>query len=128
MQPYINPNYFSNPIYGNYFQNTMPQVQVPPMGISGKFVNDFNEINASDISMNSPSVFAKNDRSEVQIREWNSNGQIITTSYKAMAEQPKEATPSAAIEMATILDKLDELNEKIEKLSKTSPRVKKETE
>lgn len=54
MQPYINPNYFSNPIYGNYFQNTMPQAQVLPMGISGKFVNDFNEINASDISMNSP--------------------------------------------------------------------------
>lgn len=127
-QPYVNPNLFSNPIYGNYMQNFMPQAPMQPVGISGKFVNDFGEINASDIPMNSPSIFAKNDRSEIQLREWNSNGQIVTTTYKAILDQPKEVVPDASKDIETILCKLEELDEKIEKLSKPTQRVKKETE
>lgn len=69
MQPYVNPYLFSNPIYGNYgaqqFQQPVQQPMQQPIGISGKYVNDFNEISASDIPMNSPAIFAKNDRSEI---------------------------------------------------------------
>lgn len=128
MQPYVNPNLFLNPMYGNYMQNQMPQTQMQPVGISGRYVNDFNEINASDISMSSPSIFPKNDRSEIQIREWNPNGQIVTTTFKPVVEQIKETAPVPTIDTETILDKLEELNDKIEKLSKPTPRVKKETE
>lgn len=85
MQPFINPYLFSNPIYGNYGQQVQQPAQQMQIGISGKYVNDFNEINASDIPMNGPAIFAKNDRSEIQLREWNPNGQIVTTSYKAHA-------------------------------------------
>lgn len=128
MQPYINPNLFLNPMYGNYLQNPIPQNQMQQVGISGKYVNDFNEINASDIPMSSPAIFPKNDRSEIQLKEWNSNGQIVTTSYKAIVEQPKEAPPTVIVDTETILDKLNELNEKIEKLTKPVQRVKKENE
>ena len=106
----------------------MPQPQIQPVGISGRYVNDFNEINASDNSMSSPSIFPKNDRSEIQIREWNPNGQIVTTTFKPVVEQIKETAPVPTIDTETILDKLEELNDKIEKLSKPAPRVKKETE
>ena len=121
MQPYVNPNLFLSPIYGNYMQNPMPQAQ--PVGISGKYVNDFGEINASDIPMSGPAVFAKNDRSEIQIREWNPNGQIVTTSYKAVVEtQPmiekdildrdyrdmnRDVSPLKQAEDAVLLDSSD---------------------
>lgn len=128
MQPYVNPNLFSSPMFGNYM-NYMAQAPTQPVvGISGKYVNDFAEINASDIPMSSPSIFVKNDRSEIQLREWNSNGQIVTASYKAIPEQPKEIVPTTSNEMETILEKLEELDEKIEKLSKPTPRAKKEIE
>ena len=135
MQPFINPNLFLSPTYGNYIQNPMPQTQMQPVGISGKYVNDFNEITASDIPMNSPAIFAKNDRSEIQLREWNPNGQITTTLYKAVIGKPQETitpiqptfNPSEVLD--PIFEKLAELEEKIDKLPKTTPsRAKKEGE
>lgn len=125
MQQYVNP--FLNPTYGNYW-NQQPQMQQPMQpGISGRYVNDFSEITANDIPMNSPAIFAKNDRSEIQLREWNPNGQIITTSYKAIQEQPKqELTTNNFLE--PIFIRLAELEEKIDKLGKPSTRTKKEGE
>lgn len=138
MQPYVNPNLFLSPMYGNYMQNAMqnqmPQMQSQPIGISGKYVNDFGEINVSDIPMNGPAVFAKNDRSEIQIREWNPNGQIVTTSYKAVVETPPviEQTPvfNPNDVLEPIITRLNELEEKIDKLPKTSSvtRAKKDGE
>ena len=133
MQPYVNPYLFSNPMYSNYGQQPMPQQMAQPVqqvAISGRYVNDFNEINLSDIPMNSPAIFAKNDRSEIQLREWNSNGQIVTTSYKAIVEEP----PAPVVEQPTfnldpIIEKLAELEEKIDKIPKTSTaRAKKDGE
>lgn len=135
MQPYINPNLFLSPMYGNYLQNSMPQVPAQPIGISGKYVNDFNEITASDIPMNTPAIFAKNDRSEIQIREWNPNGQITTTLYKAVVDKPLEQplpaqpvfNPNEVLE--PIFERLSELEEKIDKLPRPATnRVKKEGE
>lgn len=135
MQPYVNPNLFLSPMYGNYMQNQMPQVQAQPIGISGKYVNNFDEITASDIPMNSPAIFAKNDRSEIQLREWNPNGQITTTLYKAVVEKPQEVItpPQPAFNPSEFLDpifeRLSELEDKIDKLPKsTTSRLKKEGE
>lgn len=139
MQPYVNPYLFSSPIYGNYGQQQLQQpIQQPiqqqmPIGISGKYVNDFNEINASDIPMNSPAIFAKNDRTEIQLREWNSNGQIITRSYKEVNVEAPEPEKAAVFNPETVLNpiiaRLDELEEKIDKLPKVSAaRVKKDGE
>ena len=103
MQPFINPYLFSNPIYGNYGQQMSQNVVTQPMqtvGISGRYVNDFSEINASDIPMNSPAIFAKADKSEIQLREWNANGQITTKVYKTvvprnvrLSEAPSHGEP-----------------------------------
>lgn len=139
MQPYVNPYLFSSPIYGNYGQQMsqqQPMMQQPmqPVGIAGKYVNDFAEITASDIPMNSPAIFAKSDRSEIQLREWNANGQITTTSYRAVIEEPIPAAVSQPVFNANeVLDpifaKLSELEEKIDKLPKpTAPRTKKDGE
>lgn len=135
MQPFINPYLFSNPIYGNYGQQMSQNVVTQPMqtvGISGRYVNDFSEINASDIPMNSPAIFAKNDRSEIQLREWNANGQIITTAYKAVVEEPevvKEKAFNPSEFLDPIFERLNELEEKIDKLPKqTVTRAKKEGE
>lgn len=128
MQPYVNPYLFSNPLYGNCVPNPMPQPQVQPVGISGKYVNDFNEINASDIPMSGPAIFVKNDRSEIQLREWSPNGQIVPTSYRAVIEQPKQVVPDPQTNIESILDKLDALEAKLDKLSKPSTTKKKETD
>lgn len=128
-----NPYPFLNPMYGNYGQ--MPNVPTMPqqIGISGKYVNDFSEISASDIPMNSPAIFAKNDRSEIQLREWNSNGQIVTTSYKAIIEEPPivktEPTFDTESFLEPILTRLGDLEDKIDKLQKpTVARAKKDGE
>lgn len=134
MQPYVNPYLFSNPIYGNCVPNPMPQAPAQPIGISGKYVNDFNEVNVADIPMNGPAIFAKNDRSEIQVREWNPNGQITTTSYRAVVEAPEVVPDQPRFNARTevlepILDRLTSLEEKLDKMNKpTVSRTKKDGE
>lgn len=111
-------------------QSMAQQLQQPPMGLAGKFVNDFNEILANDIPANTPAIFAKNDRSEIQIREWGPTGPIVT-SYKAVIDEPIVAKP--AFDPRELLDpifvRLSELEDKIDKLPKTTaPRTKKDGE
>lgn len=134
MQPYVNPYLFSNPMFSNYGQQQMPQqpvMQQPmqPVGIAGKYVNDFAEITASDIPMNSPAIFAKSDRSEIQLREWNANGQITTTSYKAVVEEPvPPIVEQPSFDLNPIIEKLNALEEKIDKLPKSTVARKKDGE
>lgn len=137
MQPYVNPYLFSNPTFGNYgqpqFQQQPIQQPMQQIGISGRYVNDFAEISASDIPMNGPAIFAKNDRSEIQLREWNPNGQIVTTSYKAIVEEAPAQIQEPVFKPETVLDpifsKLTELEEKIDKLKPvTTKTVKKDGE
>lgn len=89
MQPYINPYLFSNPYLSGSGNNMQTQAMNYPqaqnsyqqqmLGIAGRYVNDFNEITANDVPMNgSPAIFAKNDRSEIQMREWSPNGRRAT--------------------------------------------------
>lgn len=122
-----NPYPFLNPMYGNYGQVPNAPQMTQPIGVSGKYVNDFGEISIGDIPMNGPAIFAKNDRSEIQIREWSPNGQIVTTSYKAVVEDvpaPVEQ-PTLDLESAIqpVLDKLTELEQQVAKLSKPVTKV-----
>lgn len=129
MQPYTNPYLFSNPMFGNYGNQQPMQQPMQQIGISGRYVNDFAEITASDIPMNGPAIFAKNDRTEIQIREWNPNGQIVTTSYRAVVE-PKQEQPTLNTNdfLEPLFVRLEELEEKIDKIGKPSTRAKKEGE
>lgn len=116
MYPNINP--FQNQMFQNYMQG--PQMAYQPAGISGKYVNDFNEITANDVPMNgSPSIFLKSDRSEIQIREWSPNGQIVPRLYRAVEiveQAPQEQKDDYS---NLIIERLTALEEKIDKLSKT---------
>lgn len=125
MQPYLNPNYFNSyqpPVYQYQYQQ--------PSTITGKLVNNFNEITANDVPMNgNPAVFAKADKSEIQLREWNPNGQIVTTLYKPYFEPKQDETnnlPNAVQQplfdpktdvLDPIFDKLSELEQQVAKLS-----------
>lgn len=127
MYPNINP--FQNQMFQNYMMQAPQNAPYQPAGISGKYVNDFNEITANDVPMNgSPSVFLKNDRSEIQIREWNPNGQIVPRLYRAVEiveqapQDPKDDYSNLIIERLTALE------DKIDKLSKAPARARKETE
>lgn len=119
MQPFINPYLFQSP--GYQFANQMMQ-QPNTAGISGKYVNDFNEVNANDVPMNGmPAVFIKTDRSEIQMREWSPNGQITPTTYRIVAENPQIVEPKTEyFDKAEILDpilaKLTEFEEQLAKL------------
>lgn len=123
MQPYINPYLFSNPIYSNYVQQPMQQPQ-QPVGIPGKYVNSFDEIMASDIPMSGPAIFAKNDRSEIQIREWQPDGQIGHKTYRVVPEEiqrvevPQVQPFNASDVLDPIFEKLTELEGKLDKLTR----------
>lgn len=130
MQPYINPYLFQSPCFSNFGSNTIPNIQnasnyQAPVGIAGKYVNDFNEITANDVPMNGmPAVFAKNDRTEIQLREWNPNGQIVTTLYKPYVEvKEPEVQQAQPFDIKTelidpIFGRISELEDKIDKLSR----------
>lgn len=87
----------------NYRQQTMFGNQ--PKTIVGGFVEDFSVITANDVPMQQPATFIKNDGSEIQVRNWNANGTISTTSYKPIIENQIESTEN------TSTDKLNTLNE-----------------
>lgn len=110
MQPYTNPNYFSQNLYPNFnsqmpiqnpymdrmnqaqqyqpnFQMSVPQQQMQ-VGLNGRIVDDFSVLNANDVPMDgSGAVFIKRDASEIQWRNWAANGTIVTTSYKPISEK-----------------------------------------
>lgn len=116
-------------------QQPVQQAQqiMQPVGIPGKFVNDFNEIQPTDIPGNAPAIFAKNDRSEIQICEWDTNGQFKNTLFRAVVEETPAPAQTQSFDPSELLDpilmRLTELEEKINSIPKPSaPRSKKEAE
>lgn len=137
MQPYVNPYLFANQFPGiqpgmNYQNNNYLQ---QAQGMAGKYVNDFSEITANDVPMGGqPAIFVRNDRNEIQLREWSPNGQILSTLYRPYKEEPQQAIeqssqPSFDVKaelLDPIFDKLSELEQQLAKLSK--PTTKKVAE
>lgn len=59
--------------------------------LSGRIVNDQNEILASDVAMDRPySIFPKNDLSQIYIKSWNPNGIIQTIAYAPIQPENTE--------------------------------------
>lgn len=147
MQPYLNPNYFG---YNNYLTNYpnanngyMPNQSMPnqnvssPIGLSGRCVNSFDEINVNEIVMDGrPSIFVKNDRSEIQVKNWDANGRVITTSYLPQIEEKSIEVDKLSTEvqkskfdtktevLEPIFERLEQLENKIDKLSRTNSTSK----
>lgn len=144
MQPYINPYLFQNPSFfngGNPISQNIPNAY-NNVGINGKYVNDFSEVTASDVPMGGqPSVFIKNDRNEIQLREWSPNGQIVSTLYKPYFEPKNDEVSNLSTTVQQplfdvntdiiepIFERISALEDKLDKLSKpTTIRAKKDGE
>lgn len=138
MQPFPNPYYYQQPqmqSYGGYQNNSYNNFQQPQMNMTSRVVNDFAEITASDIPMDgSQAMFLKKDGSEVQVRFWNANGQIVSTSYKPILEPEKEKVDNVTFDSEKfqndVLEQLtglfDDRFAKLEKMIKPT-RAKKES-
>lgn len=102
MNPYQNFSQQQNPYMDRmaqlqqYQQSLQPQVQQQSqqIGLNCRIVDDFNSIVANDVPMDgNGAFFAKRDGSEVQHRNWSSNGTIQTTVYKPVQQESSvEAT------------------------------------
>lgn len=133
---YPMPNYFDNSVnrYGNCFQQPQIQPQMQQTSLPGKYVSDFNQINANDVPMDgSVAIFIKNDLSELQARSWTANGTISTLSFIPQKENKNVSMDTLSPNDNSVkIDLLDELTkvfnerfDKIEKILKPS-RAKKE--
>ena len=97
MQPYPNQNYFTQ--YPQFQQNYQsfqsqfqPQNQISYGSITGRIVDNVNEITANDVPMNNDySVFPKRDMSEIYCKRWNNNGTISTVVYKPFTEPTEDS-------------------------------------
>lgn len=108
MQPYVNPNYFSNyqqpqinpyqnrmDFLQNYQQNLQPtqmsvsnQAQPMQTGLNGRIVQSADMITVNDVPMDcTAAVFPKQDLSEIYVKYWDNNGIIRTIVFKPVLEQ-----------------------------------------
>ena len=154
MQPYPNPNYFMQQFQPNYnpylqrmenlqqFQQTIqPPVQTQP-GIFARIVNDFNTLTANDVPMSGGAFFVKSDGTEIEQREWASNGQIVTKRFKAILDdlsanpsilsndaEKGQNTPLEAF-LGALEEKVTMLNDKMDEILKQKPisKTKKEVQ
>lgn len=120
----------------------MTQTQMPGMnqGMLARMVDNFENITANDVPMNGGALFVKNDGSEIQFRQWTSQGTIEKTSYlaqksnldsqmiKSSTEEEKLILGANKEVLEGILNKVDMLSDKIDEILKQKPtsRGKKE--
>ena len=93
MPPY--QSFYNSPYYNQQMQpQMMQQTFNQPVGLSGRFINDANEISVNDVPMSGRfSVFPKSDMSEIICKTWTPNGTIQTITFKPLQEA-REATLS----------------------------------
>lgn len=142
--PYYNP-YCQNPYANQQMQQIQAQQNYQPTmasqitpGMNGRFVRDFSEITANDVSMNGYSIFPKNDLSEIEARTWDANGNITTIRFKPLSEEKPINMPTSNLDsnLGQIIKSVDDLKSDIDTImqmiksmnTKTSRSVKKESD
>lgn len=113
------------------FQQQQIQPQIPTL--SGRAVNDFNEVTANDVPMNgSIAIFPKADYSEIEARQWNSNGTISKIVFKPIQiDNPNNDAPTEekskyeeiSKQLDGVFSRLDELFVAVGKLSAPKGRT-----
>lgn len=140
---------YQQPIYQNpYMDNRMANLQalqqsLQPMqsqGLLTRVVDNFDTITANDVPMQGGGLFVKNDGSEIQLRQWTSQGTIQTTSYLAQksnldSEVGKISSDEEKLKFSAfnevlegIQTKVDSLSDKIDEIlkQKTTSKSRKE--
>lgn len=137
------PNYNYNPYispyqqqYQQYAQQYQPQQQYQPVMYQqntgsglGKIVDSFENVTVNDVPMDgTPATFVKRDLTEIQVRMWNANGQIVTTSYKPVAmqdaEKPVDTYASLKTDFKELRDFVENGFDRLEKNFGTSKSVR----
>ena len=136
-QPQQMPQYVDRMSQLQGMQQQLQPVQQHTPGLIGRIVENFDAITANDVPMDgNGAVFVKNDGSEIQIRNWTSQGTIATSRFKPVqnaqvdnsataGETPAEKTYK---ELEGMFQKrFDELDGKLERLEKAiAKKVKRE--
>lgn len=121
--------------YYNPYQFQMPNPAMQSSAMSGRIVNDFNEIGINEIPMTGVALFPKSDRSVIQMKEWCADGTIRTTAYFPQNQAQMEklsGTPEKAqngdvwAEIEGIKEEIRSLSERIDKPARA--RVKKDAD
>lgn len=109
----------SFPNYQNTYQQ-QPQ-QTIASGINGRYVDSFDSITANEVSMDGkPSLFIKNDMSEIQARVWNANGTISNFVFKPL--QSEIGTNIQDDKENPFMSKLDALESKLDAIESRLPK------
>lgn len=135
--PYMNNPYVTNPVnymQGGYGNNMYQSAANNINGLPGRMVETFDSITANEVSMNGqPSIFIKNDLSEVMIKAWANDGTIKSAQYVPKTLEADNAIPGQEKSLVDLsqefVDRFEILNERLDNiekalLPKTSTRKK----
>ena len=132
-----NPNYYPNYAqaypqnYGQFGGMNNQPINQPTVethttpALTGRFVNDFNDIKPDEIPMNgTKAIFIKNDLSSVCVKSWSANGTIDTSSYELKEEKPTALFNNIDYEiLEDKLNKMDTLfSKRLDRLEKIVKR------
>lgn len=107
--PQQTPGYLTQPAYGVQNNIASPQPQRP--SLSGRPVNDINEVMASEVPMDgSSSVFPLQNGSKVYVKSWAPDGTIKTLTYVLEEQSVIESKPDPISDLINRrFDSLEEL-------------------
>lgn len=83
---------YTGPYFGNSFHQMQAQNQEANIqtSLNGRIIDDISNVTANEVSMNgSPSVFIKNDFSEIYLKQWQSDGTIKTMRFMPIQDDSK---------------------------------------
>lgn len=127
-----------NPMYQNVNGSVVqPGLQYPTQQqpqqrsyLSGRTVNNADEITPKDVPMDAPiSLFPQNDGQIIYMKSWNANGTIDTVEYvrkEVKKVEPSNISPDVSNAIETINQRLQKIEGMLENRSKTSSRTTKE--
>ena len=119
-----NGNYLNtNTAIPNTFRQQMPQPQLQPQAIRGRFVENPQSITPQDVPMDgSIGVYPIKDCSAIYLKAWQQDGTIKTVKYI-----PEESVPELKRKITTLED-LEERVKKLEASTRKGSKKKEDTE
>lgn len=135
---YVGPQYVPQ-YYAPRFAYPQPQVQAQPQpyvqqvpqmqpsisGLSGKVVDSYDVVKATDIPMdNNTYYFPKADKTEVYSKRWLSNGTTETLVYKLSDTPQAQSSASVVPDWSEKINSMDERINKLEKMASNNKPVR----
>lgn len=101
-------------------QPVQPMPQQAPIGVPGRWVNDFNEITPGEIPMNGTiCFFPKTDYTCIYAKVWDKNGKLQDFTF--VPETPAQAEPAVIQnneQMDKVMAKLEDIQSQLSRMNK----------